>query len=140
MIVYLDTSALVKLFVDEPGTTVVTDALNGASAVFTHILTYAEARSALAKAARMKRITDVSHSSYKVALESYWENLEVITLNMPLIKQAGNLAEAYGLRGYDSIHLVSAELLCHQNIALTFACFDKNLNQAANALGIETLT
>jgi predicted nucleic acid-binding protein len=139
MIVYLDTSALVKLFVNEPETTIVADALNVASAVFTHMITYAEARAALAKAARMKRITDKHHTSYKAALENYWDNLEVITLNLPLIKRAGNLAEIHALRGYDSIHLAAAELVALQNVEVTFACFDKNLNKAANALGIKTL-
>ncbi len=139
MIVYLDTSALVKLFVNEPETTIVANALNISSAVFTHMITYAEARAALAKAARMKRITDKRHASYKAALENYWDNIEVITLNLPLIKRAGNLTEIHALRGYDSIHLAAAELVFRQYAEFTFACFDKNLNKAANALGIKTL-
>ncbi len=140
MIVYLDTSALVKLFVNEPETTLVADTLNVANAVFTHMITYTETRAALAKATRMKRITDQHHTSYKAALENYWDNLDVITLNLPLIKHAGNLAEAYALRGYDSIHLAAAELVFQQHATFTFACFDKNLNKAASALGIKTLT
>ncbi|MDQ6958449.1 MAG: type II toxin-antitoxin system VapC family toxin [Mariprofundaceae bacterium] len=139
MIVYLDTSALVKLFVNEPGTTAIVNALDEAGAVFTHIITYAEARAALAKAARMKRITSKRHASYKAALENYWDNIEVITLNLPLIKRAGNLAEIHALRGYDSIHLATAELVFRQYAEFTFACFDKNLNKAANELGIRTL-
>jgi len=139
MIVYLDTSALVKLFIDEPETTVVADALNDASAVFTHMITYAEARAALAKAVRMQRITDERHATYKAALEKYWENLEVISLNMARIKQAGYLAEAHGLRGYDSVHLVAAELIFEQSSAFTFACFDQHLNKAARAIGMQTL-
>jgi len=139
MIVYLDTSALVKLFVNEPETTAIANALDESGAVFTHIITYAEARAALAKAARMKRITNKCHVSYKAALEYYWDNLEVITLNFPLIKRAGNLAETHALRGYDSIHLAAAELVFRQHAVFTFACFDKNLNKAASALGIKTL-
>ncbi len=139
MIVYLDTSALIKLFVDEPGTKETASALDEAGAVFTHIITYAEARAALAKAARMKRITNKRHASYKAALENYWDNLEVITLNLPLIKRAGNLAEKHALRGYDSIHLAAAELVFRQHIEFIFACFDKNLNMAASAMGIKTL-
>jgi len=82
MIVYLDTSALVKLFLDEPDTKVVADLLQGASAVFTHMITYAESRAALAKAVRMQRITDETHLAYKAALEGYWKNIDVISLNM----------------------------------------------------------
>jgi len=76
MIVYLDTSALVKLFIDEPETTVVADALNDASAVFTHMITYAEARAALAKAVRMQRITDERHATYKQRLKNTGKTLK----------------------------------------------------------------
>jgi len=139
MILYLDTSALVKLFIDEPGTTVVANTLNDASAVFTHIIAYAEAHAALAKAFRMRRITEERLVAYKAALENYWENLEVILPNMACIKQAGHLAEAHGLRGYDSVHLAAAELIFDQNTAFAFACFDRHLNQAASALGMQIL-
>jgi len=139
MIIYLDTSALVKLFIDEPETTVVADLLNDASAVFTHMITYAEARAALAKAVRMQRITAERHVAYKAAFENYWENLDVISLNMARIKQAGQLAEAYGLRGYDCVHLAAAELVCVQNTVFMFVCFDQHLNKAARAIGMQTL-
>ena len=140
MIAYLDTSALVKLFLDEPDTKVITDLLQGASAVFTHMITYAESRAALAKAVRMQRITDETHLAYKAALEGYWENIDVISLNMAHIKQAGQLAETHGLRGYDSVHLAAAELLFEQSPAFTFACFDQHLNKAARAMGMQVLS
>jgi len=139
MIIYLDTSALVKLFIDGPETTVVADLLNDASAVFTHMITYAEARAALAKAVRMQRITDERHVAYKAALENYWGNLDVISLNMARIKQAGALAEAHGLRGYDCVHLAAAELVFAQNTVFMFACFDQHLNKAARSIGMQTL-
>ena len=139
MIVYLDTSALVKLFVDEPDTKHITRLLQDADAVFTHTITYAESRAALAKAVRMQRITDTTHRDYKAALEAYWKNLDLIELNMIRIRQAGEFAETYGLRGYDSVHLAAAAWLFEQSLTLTFACFDHHLNKAASALGMDTI-
>jgi hypothetical protein len=40
MILYLDTSALVKLYVDEPGSAGIREALVRAKAVYTHQITY----------------------------------------------------------------------------------------------------
>ncbi len=140
MIVYLDTSALIKLFVDEPQTGIVADTLDKAQSVFTHLITYAEARAALARALRMKRVTPEGLESRKTALEHHWSDLEVIMPDIPLVKRAGDMAEIYALRGYDSIHLAAAELLTKQtSMRLTFACFDNNLNTAADILGMTTL-
>ncbi len=139
MIVYLDTSALVKLFIDEPDTHRIARLLQDADAVFTHIITYAETRAALAKAVRMRRISDATHRDYKAALEVYWKNLDLIAPQMAHIRQAGEFAERYGLRGYDSVHLAAAAWLFEQSASLMFACFDHHLNKAASALGMEIL-
>jgi predicted nucleic acid-binding protein len=58
-----------------------------------------------------------------------------------LIKRAGNLADQFGLRGYDSIHLAAAEAISLQIMPqpLVFACFDKHLNESAKLLGMTIL-
>jgi uncharacterized protein with PIN domain len=50
MMLYLDTSALVKLYVDEPLSQELSAALDEAEAVATSLLAYAEARAAFARA------------------------------------------------------------------------------------------
>ena len=139
MMLYLDTSALVKLFMDEADTRLITRLLQDADAVFTHTITYAESRAALAKAVRMRRISDAMHRDYKAALEVYWKKLDLIEPHMAHIRQAGELAEIYGLRGYDSVHLAAAVWLYEQSASLTFACFDQHLNKAASMLGMEII-
>ena len=49
-------------------------------------------------------------------------------------------SEAFALRGYDSVQLAAAHQL-HEQFALplTFACFDRRLNQAAKLLKLEVL-
>ena len=57
-----------------------------------------------------------------------------------LVHRAGELAEQYGLRGYDSVHLAAAESLqTALGSSIIFACFDNELNRAALARGMMLL-
>jgi hypothetical protein len=61
-------------------------------------------------------------------------------VTQPLVEKAGMYAEAFGLRGYDSVQLAAAHNL-HEllDLPLTFACYDRWLNQAALLLQLEVL-
>ncbi len=140
MIVYLDSSAWVKLFIEESGSDLVRQMISNHASVCTHLITYAEMYATFAKARRMQRVTD---SGLQTALNNFeleWQHSLIITVDEPLIRRAASLALAYQLRSYDSLHLAAAELMGKQPaMKLTFACFDNNLNSAATALGIETI-
>jgi predicted nucleic acid-binding protein len=58
-----------------------------------------------------------------------------------MMRRAGDLAEHYNLRGYDSVHLAAAESLIigHGSGFLRFASFDHALNAAASAVGLRLL-
>ena len=58
-----------------------------------------------------------------------------------MVKRADALADRFGLRGYDSIHLAAAEALMVALIphAIQFASVDTELNDAATALVMECL-
>ncbi|MEK8090361.1 type II toxin-antitoxin system VapC family toxin [Thermithiobacillus plumbiphilus] len=142
MILYLDTSALLKLYVDEPESSRVREAVSEANLSATHLLSYAEMRAGLAKALRMKRIGPGDLAGYRQSLERDWRNLEVVIPTEALIRRAGDLAEQYGLRGYDSVHLSAAEAVWH--VAGTAAefrmvVFDNGLREAAVAMGMSVL-
>ena len=72
--------------------------------------------------------------------ERAWPDFAIADVNQPLVEKAGIYAEAFGLRGYDSVQLAAAHQL-HEHFALplTFACFDRRLNQAAKLLQLEVL-
>jgi predicted nucleic acid-binding protein len=142
MILYLDTSAFVKLYVDEPGSVNLREALARAKAVYTHQITYVEIRAAFAKIHGMKRISVEALESIKQAFEQDWMAIGVIGVNESLIRRAGDLAEILALRGYDSVHLAATEALHVQKSSGTdfcFAGFDQKLNQGASRLGIALL-
>ena len=62
-------------------------------------------------------------------LDSLWVQLDTVPVTTGLVRQAADLAEAAGLRGYDAIHLAAALLVPVD----TFASSDVRLCEAAAA-------
>jgi predicted nucleic acid-binding protein len=133
LILYLDTSALVKLFFREAGSKVVIDLVGKADSVITSQVAYAESCSALARRKRDKRLTDKEFETAKRNLDETWPQMDTILVDE--IK-AGELAIKHVIRGFDAIHLAAAlELRTIEDkaIDLTFCSFDARQNEAARA-------
>ena len=115
MILYLDTSALVKLYAEEPGTEEVQSAVGRARAVAVSEVGYVEARSALA---RKERDGAFSAEEHDEAVESLRRDFREVYLPRPLtgeiIAHAGELAREHALRAYDAVHLATALALQNQ--------------------------
>ena len=139
MNVYLDTSALVKLYVSEPGTPEVRTLVAGASLVVTSSVAYAEARAAFARRHREGWMDAGDLRRTVRALDDDWERYVVLEASGRLAHQAGDLAESHALRGFDAIHLATAiefgRLVGEQP---TFSTHDKRLSLAAHAEGLPT--
>lgn len=137
MIVYLDTSAWVKLYVREPGSTELRAAIAEAEALAASVVAYPEARAAFARLRAQGLSTPAKHQQRLAQLNRDWENLLRIELVPAVVRSAGDLAEVYGLRGFDSIHLASAMWLREQaSTPLYFAVFDQRLRTAAEQAGL----
>jgi uncharacterized protein len=140
MILYLDTSAFIRLYVREAGHELVWPLSQKAQQTAAHLITYAEMRATLAKMLRMDRLTKTEVAAIKKVFESDWRRTVQIIPADAMIRRAGDLAERYNLRGYDSVHLAAAEsLVIDHNHPVYFASFDDALNKAADALGLHTL-
>lgn len=133
---YLETSALVKLYVFEPGT----ERLLGLSvsyaghrfAIFT--LAQVELRAAIR---RRQRNGEISGSAADELIESFCRHSEGKFLIQPfsesVIDVAFALVDGYGLRGYDAMQLAGYILLRSISGAEEpiFVCADKALLSAA---------
>ena len=108
MILYLDTSALAKLFISEPGSEAVASAAGTALAVATPRIAYVEMHATLGRAVRMNRIPASSLESRLGEFESRWASLNVVDLTDAMARRAAELVIRYGLRGHDSVHLAAA--------------------------------
>ena len=133
MILYLDTSALVKLYVEERGTSMVTGRVERAEAVATVRATYAEARAALARHRRERALTAAALRRAVRELDREWGTCNVIDLTEPLIKRAGALAERHALRGYDAVQLAAALDVRAAGGDVEFLSFDAGLNRAGRS-------
>lgn len=132
---YLDTSAIVKVYVRESGSTEVLKLLQDARPVVCCELGYVEVRAALAAAMRAQRLRESQHATALAQFRSDWVNYSTISTDTLLIARAAELAEGFGLRGYDSLHVASAERARIAFPAIQFLSFDQAMNRAAKLLG-----
>jgi predicted nucleic acid-binding protein len=130
---YLDTSSLVKLYVTEAGSETVRQFVGDANVVATSVVAYAETRAALARLRREGALTASKLTSAKREFEEQWPTYLTLDASDSLCRAAGELAEKYSLRGFDSIHLASfAEIARRAGTDdARFSSFDDRLNQAA---------
>jgi uncharacterized protein len=137
MICYLDSSALVKLLVDEPGTAEVSRAVKEAELVGTVTVSRAEVVAALAKAVRVGALSMDDSRSARHRFRTEWLHFLRLQVSDFLIDRAGDLAWAYGLRGYDSVQLAASDLWRESlDAPVSFATFDLKLWKAAAAVGL----
>jgi predicted nucleic acid-binding protein len=140
VILYCDTSALLKLFVDEEGSDWMIKAREASLSIAVCRLTWAESMAASAQRGRFKRANLHALAQSKTALEQAWPEFAIVDINQPLVEKAGVYAEAFALRGYDSVQLAAAHNLREQcSPPLTCACYDRRLNQAAQLLQFQVL-
>lgn len=131
-----------KLFADEPGSQTVRSAVDTATRSYTHLISYPEIRAALARLLREGRETPETLRLHKEELNALWLEVGIVIPDDGLVRRAGDLAERYELRGYDSVHLAATEALWREIDSETnfrFAVFDEALAGAAKALGIRVL-
>lgn len=136
MILYLDTSSLVKLYVEENGSSYVEKLVNSSRIVATSIIAYAEARAAFARRNRETSLSDLHHDQVKKELKQDWVNYYILHAHQDVILVAGDLAEKHALRGFDAIHLASAVALKSTASSVIFSAFDVRLQQAAGQEGL----
>ena len=138
MILYLDTYALVKLYVSELHTGDVRNWVRDAEAVATSIVSYAETRAAFGRARREGSSTDAEHRRRVSQFNRDWVELMRIELTPLVARNAGELAELHAIRGFDAIHLASALWLRDKSDdAFLFAAFDRRLCEGAAAAGLQ---
>jgi len=131
-VTYLDTSALVKRFVSEAGSSEVQDLLTAGEPVACATIAYAELYSGLT---RRHREGVLSQLQYRLAcrrVESDWMALVKVELGADILILARGLIQRHGLRAFDAIHLASAlGLQAAANEPVTFVAADQRLLRAA---------
>ncbi|MGH7844961.1 MAG: type II toxin-antitoxin system VapC family toxin [Candidatus Binatia bacterium] len=137
MKLYLDTSALVKLYVEEEGSAMVREAVAAAETVATAMIAYVEARAAFSRRRRERRLSRKDYHQTVSELEGDWEQYVVLEVTRSVIRRAADLTNIHPLRAYDAIHLASATLLKERvEGPIFFASWDWTLASAAKREGL----
>lgn len=116
MILYLDTSALVKLYAQERGREEVESAVREARVVALSAIAYVEACSALARKEREGFFSEEEHHDAVVFLKRDFREVYFLRpVTGAIITRAGELAREHALRAYDAVHLATA-LTLHDEV------------------------
>lgn len=137
MILYLDSSAVVKNYVSEPGSKEVGRALSRAELIGTHLICRVEVAAAFGRAVRMKQLKHEEGWECLRRFRQDWPALVRLQVTEALVVQAEALSWDQELTGFDAIHLAAASLWQGAlGKAVTLATFDKRLWRAAKRIGL----
>ncbi len=138
VILFLDTSAIVKRYIAEAGSAHVNQILHESNLSYISSLTLAEVTSALAR-----RMDAVAASNAQTQFDTdVRSSLITSGLDDALVIQAVSLVQRHRLRGCDSIQLAAASRVRQAiidtgvNAPLHFVCADDELNHAAQIEGL----
>lgn len=139
MILYLGTSSLVMLYLEEKYSDMVREWAGEAEIVATCRLAYTEMISALDKRFREK---DLTKKDYELIIDGFsrdWVHFASVDFDE---FEAGRLVKKYGLRRFDAIHLSAAMTIknIRKDVSIRFSSLDEKLCRAAASEGLRVLT
>lgn len=136
MILYIDTSVLVPLLIEDPASASCGELWDSADAVTTTRLAYVEAVAALAQGIRLGRVSPAGAVEGRAVLDDLWAAINVIEIDSDLMRSAASLAITHGLRGYDATHCAAA--IAVNGDELVAATGDRRLHTAWRTEGVMT--
>ena len=143
-IYFIDSSALVKRYISETGSTWVLGLFDPAlsNEVFIAAVTSVEIIAAITRRSRSGSISITDAAATRSQFRSdLQKDYQIIEVTETIINSGMALAESYGLRGYDAIQLAvgrAVNTLCINNglLPITFVSADNELNAAVIAEGL----
>lgn len=143
---FFDSSALVKCYIREAGTTWargLVDALPPNEIIIAQ-LTGVEVIAAITRRLHARKTTAADAArAISIFRSDFQSRYDVVAVSAAVIQEAMDLAQLYGLRGYDAVQLAAALLVrgrtSNSGIGLlTLLSADSDLNKAARAEGLLT--
>ncbi|WP_129664820.1 type II toxin-antitoxin system VapC family toxin [Phytoactinopolyspora endophytica] len=132
--VYFDSSAFVKLLVDEEGSDIAASLWDGCDTPTSSRLALVEVYAALAAAARNKRLSKVDLAQVEQDWAEYWAAVRPVELTPMISQHSAELVKTHALRGADGVHLAS--VLALSELRPVIAVWDKRLHAASVEAGL----
>lgn len=138
--IYLDTSWLVKLYVNEPDSAAARTAVDGQPTLIVSELAYVEFHSVVARRRRDGSLTARAAGRLLADLEDGWPRYVRVPVSRDILTRAAGLLRAHSLRTLDALQLAAAMLVADGSPqTLTFGATDRRLRAAAAAAGLPLL-
>lgn len=138
--IYLDTSALIKRFVDEKGSSFVQAIVTRRGPIATAKIAYAEVFAGLTRKMREGHLSSAQYYLACRQFEGDWQAYIRVELHDDLLLLARDLIRRYPLKGFDAVHLASALSLNNAiDEEVTFAAADRRILRAADAEGLRAV-
>ncbi|MFM8311249.1 MAG: type II toxin-antitoxin system VapC family toxin [Ilumatobacteraceae bacterium] len=132
MTTYVDSSALLKLYVDEPDSDDVQRILDADPVLVTAWISLVEVRRNLARL-----LAGASLARAREACERDFDAMALVSLDERGWRRAADIAEVLGVRSLDALHLATAQQL--QIPDLIVCTFDLRQAHAARQLGLTVI-
>ena len=137
MILYLDSSALVKRYTEEAHSREVREHVRSAGTVGTAEITQVEVVAAFKKAVRARTLTAGEASKARRDLRADWPSIIRLKISETVLNRASDLAWQHPLRGYDAVQLAAAQLWQEAiGEEIDLATFDLQLWDVAKTTGL----
>lgn len=130
---YVDASALLKRYVDEPDSAAADALLQAEGALLTGRHTIVEVRRNLARLLSGRDL-----AAARTAFADDLRSISVIEIDEATCESAASIAETTGVRTLDALHLAAAQRVSEPGVG--FLTFDLRQAQAARALGLTVVT
>ncbi|MGH7858309.1 MAG: type II toxin-antitoxin system VapC family toxin [Candidatus Binatia bacterium] len=138
MTYFLDSSALVKRYLTEPGSDLVRDLLRRRRRVAVSRIAYAEVVAAVARAWREKVLEESARDAVFDVIDRDFTRFDVTELRRSIIERVRDLVVRQPLRAYDAVQLASALTLKERGASVDFWVADDRLTTAARGEGLRT--
>lgn len=130
MILYLDASGLIKLYVAEPGSGPVRQAVKGAAATYAVDASYLAVRTALVEGARTGLLTNKAAKHARDDFEADWQAIHVVVPDQALLRLAGDIAETHAVAASVALNTAAIQKIREQIGAATMQFIGYHHTQA----------
>jgi predicted nucleic acid-binding protein len=136
MILFFDTSALIKRYITETGSKKVDELLDAAESIVISPVTKIETFSTINRLLMEKVISEKNYELLKSNIDYDFKDFEALSLSKKLQERAIELVEKHRLKTLDSIQLAAC---LHRRKIWSFIVSDLKLKRAAQAEGLEVI-
>ncbi len=130
-LLYVETTAFVKLYFDEAGSERMLALLRGADEVASSVLVWPETLATFARRRREGLLDRDEHTTLRDRFLRDHAALVTVALDGRVLEEVQRLVEAHPLRSADAVHLASARVLAEEGLDVQFVCSDRGLLGAA---------